>query len=65
VAGLTNNKLFAVPWESFKYNLGDYILKVDKSVLREAEDLEEEVWTLNYNKLLTVYKRCGFQPYWK
>jgi len=25
----TNNKLFAVPWESLKYNRGDYILKVD------------------------------------
>jgi len=61
----TNNKLFAVLWESLKYNLGNYILKVDKSVLKEAEDLDEEVWTLNYNKLLTVYKHCGFQPYWK
>jgi len=36
-------KLFAVSSESLNYNRGDYILKVDKSVLKEAEDLDEEV----------------------
>ncbi len=61
----TNNKLFAVPWESLKYNRGDYILNLDKSVFKNAEGLDEGVWTLNYDKLKEVYKRCGVQPYWK
>jgi sporulation protein YlmC with PRC-barrel domain len=61
----TNNKLFAVPWESLKYNRGDYILNLDKSVFKNAEGLDEGVWTLNYDKLNEVYKRCGVQPYWK
>jgi sporulation protein YlmC with PRC-barrel domain len=60
-----NCKLLAVPWESLKYNRGDYLLKVDKSVLDKAEGLDEGVWTLDYDKLREVYKRCGIQPYWK
>jgi len=36
-------KLFAVSWESLNYNRGDYILKVDKPELREAEGLDKEV----------------------
>lgn len=59
------NKLFAIPWESLEYNRGDYIFRVDKSILEKAEGLDEEAWTLNHEKLATVYKRCGIQPYWK
>jgi sporulation protein YlmC with PRC-barrel domain len=61
----TNKKLFAVPWDSLKYNRGDYLLKVDKAVFEKAEGLDEDAWTLDYDKLKEVYKRCGIQPYWK
>jgi len=61
----TSNKLFAVPWESLEHSREDYILRVDKSVFEKAEGLDEGVWTLDYDKLLAVYKRCGVQPYWK
>ncbi len=61
----TNNKLFAVPWDSLKYNRGDYLLKVDKAVFDKAVGLDEDAWTLDYDKLYEVYKRCGVQPYWK
>ncbi len=59
------NKLFAIPWESLEYNRGDYILKLDKSVLEKAEGLDEEAWTLTRDELASVFKRCGIQPYWK
>ena len=61
----SNNKLFAVPWESLEHNRDDYILRVDKSVFENADGLDESAWTLDHNKLLAVYKRCGVQPYWK
>ena len=61
----TNNKLFAVPWDSLKYNRGDYLLKVDKAVFDKAVGLDEDAWTLDYDKLYEVYKRCSVQPYWK
>jgi sporulation protein YlmC with PRC-barrel domain len=61
----TNNKLFVVPWESLKYSRGDYLIKVDKAVFEKAEGLDEDAWTLDYDKLKEVYKRCGVQPYWK
>jgi sporulation protein YlmC with PRC-barrel domain len=61
----TGNKLFAIPWESLERNRDDYILRVDKSILEKAEGLDEDAWTLNHDKLATVYKRCGIQPYWK
>ena len=61
----SNNKLFAVPWESLEHSRDDYILRVDKSVFENADGLDEGAWTLDYDKLLTVYKRCGIQPYWK
>jgi sporulation protein YlmC with PRC-barrel domain len=59
------NKLFAIPWESFEYNRGDYILRLDKSILEKAEGFDEEAWVLTRDELLSVYKRCGIQPYWK
>jgi sporulation protein YlmC with PRC-barrel domain len=61
----SNNKLFAVPWESLEHNRDEYILRVDKSVFEKAEGLDEGAWTLDHNKLLAVYDRCGIQPYWK
>ena len=61
----SNNKLFAVPWESLGHSRDDYILRVDKSVFDKAEDLDEGAWTLNDDKLKAVYKRCGVEPYWK
>ncbi len=59
------NKLFAIPWDSFEYNRGDYILRLDKSILEKAEGFDEEAWALTRDELLSVYKRCGIQPYWK
>ena len=61
----TSNKLFAVPWESLEHNRDDYILRVDKAVFDNADGLDEGAWTINYDKLEKVYKRCGVQPYWK
>lgn len=60
-----DNKLFAVPWESLEFNRGDYILKLDKSVFEKAEGIDEKAWTLTHDELVSVYKRCGVQPYWK
>jgi len=59
------NKLFAIPWESLEYNRGDYILRLDKSILEKAEGFDEEAWTMTRDELVSVYKRCGIQPYWK
>jgi len=59
------NKLFAIPWESLEYNRGDYILRLDKSILEKAEGFDEEAWNLTRDELVSVYKRCGIQPYWK
>ena len=61
----SNNKLFAVPWESLEHNRDEYFLRVDKSVFDKAEGLDEGAWTLDRNKLLAAYERCGIQPYWK
>ena len=61
----SNSKLFAVPWEALEHSREEYILRVDKSVFEKAEGLDEGAWTLDYDKLLAVYKRCGVQPYWK
>ncbi len=59
------NKLFAIPWESLEYNRGDYILRLDKSILEKAEGFDEEAWNLTRDELVSVYKRCGIQPYWE
>jgi sporulation protein YlmC with PRC-barrel domain len=61
----SNSKLFAVPWEALEHSREEYILRVDKSVFEKAEGLDEGAWTLDYDKLLALYKRCGVQPYWK
>jgi sporulation protein YlmC with PRC-barrel domain len=63
--GAGNKKMFSIPWESLKFNRGDYILNLDRSVFEKAEGLDEDVWTLNKDKLMDIYKRCGVQPYWK
>jgi hypothetical protein len=59
------NKLFAIPWESLEPNRGEYILRVDKSVLENAEGFDKKEWSLTRDELADVYKRCGIQPYWK
>lgn len=59
------SKLFAIPWESLEYNRGDYILRLDKSILEKAEGFDEEAWTLTHDELVSVYKSCGVKPYWK
>ena len=61
----SNSKLFAVPWEALEHSREEYILRVDKSVFEKAEGLDEGAWTLDYDKLKAVYKRCGVEPYWK
>ena len=59
------NKLFPIPWEALESNRYDYILKIDKFVLEKAEGFDEEAWNLTRDELVSVYKRCGIQPYWK
>jgi sporulation protein YlmC with PRC-barrel domain len=61
----TNNKSFAIPWESLERNRDDYILRVDKSVLENAKGFDKEKWSLTRDELADAYKRCGLQPYWK
>ena len=61
----TSNKLFAVPWEALEHSRDDYILRVDKSVFENADGLDEGAWTMDYDKLKAIYKRCGVEPYWK
>ena len=58
-------KLFAIPWESLERNRDDYILRVDKSVLKNSPGIDEDAWSLTRGELADVYKRCGIQPYWK
>jgi sporulation protein YlmC with PRC-barrel domain len=61
----TSNKLFAVPWEALEHSRDDYFLRVDKSVFENADGLDEGAWTMDYDKLKAIYKRCGVEPYWK
>lgn len=57
-------KFFAIPWGALKANLGDYVLKVDKDAFENAEDLDENVWTLDYKDLAKLYEQYNLQPYW-
>jgi sporulation protein YlmC with PRC-barrel domain len=59
------NKKFAIPWESLESSRGDYILRIDKSVLEKSEGFDKEEWSLTRDELANIYKRCGIQPYWK
>ena len=59
------NKLFAIPWEALESNGWDYILRIDKSVLKRAEGFDKEEWSLTRDELAKVYTHCGIQPYWQ
>ena len=58
------NKLFAIPWEAIESNMYDYILKIDKSVLKKAEGFDKEEWSLTRDELAR-YAHFGIQPYWE
>jgi|ERR1035437_404358 sporulation protein YlmC with PRC-barrel domain len=59
------NKLFAIPWEVLKLNRGEYILRIDKSVLKKLEIFDKEEWSLTRDELAKVYAHFGIQPYWE
>jgi sporulation protein YlmC with PRC-barrel domain len=58
-------KLFAIPWEVLKPNVGDYILKIDKGAFETAEDLDKNAWTLDHKDLAKLYEQYKVHPYWK
>ena len=60
-----DNKLFAIPWEVLESSRGDYILRIDKSVLEKAEGFDKEEWSLTRDELAKVYAHFGVQPYWE
>jgi len=59
------NKLFAIPWEVLELNRGEYILRIDKSVLEKMEGFDKEEWSLTHDELAKVYAHFGIQPYWE
>jgi sporulation protein YlmC with PRC-barrel domain len=59
------NKLFAIPWEVLELNRGEYILRIDKSVLEKMEGFDKEEWSLTHDELAKVYAHFGIQPYWQ
>jgi len=59
------NKLFAIPWEVLESSRGDYILRIDKSVLEKTEGFDKEEWSLTHDELVKVYAYFGIQPYWQ
>ena len=59
------NKKFAIPWEALESSRGDYILRVDKSVLEKTEGFDKEEWSLTRDELAKVYTHFGIQPYWE
>ena len=48
------NKLFAIPWEVLESSRGDYILRIDKSVLEKTEGFDKEEWSLTHDELVKV-----------
>ena len=58
------NKKFAIPWEALESSRGDYILRIDKSVLEKSEGFDKEEWSLTRDELANVYTHFGLQPYW-
>ena len=59
------NKLFAIPWEVMELNRGEYILRIDKSVLEKMEGFDKEEWSLTRDELTKVYAHFGIKPYWE
>ena len=59
------NKLFAIPCEVLESSRGDYILRIDKSVLEKTEGFDKEEWSLTHDELVKVYAYFGIQPYWQ
>ena len=59
------NKLFAIPWEVLELNRGEYILRIDKSVLEKMEGFDKEEWSLTRDELAKVYAHFGIQSYWE
>ncbi len=59
------NKLFAIPWGALESSRGDYILRIDKSVLEKTDGFGKEEWSLTRDELAKVYAHIGIQPYWE
>ena len=64
------DKLFAIPWEAFRWNPKDrtFILDVKKDVLKEAPGFDKDHWPdlAQYEEgwLLDIYQYYGYSPYW-
>ena len=44
---------------------GNYILRIDKSVLEKTDGFDKEEWSLTRDELAKVYAHFGIQPYWE
>ena len=62
------DKLFAIPWNAFSFNLGDKhaVLNVDKKLLENAPGFERNSWPnmSDHNWGNSIYKHYGYKPYW-
>jgi sporulation protein YlmC with PRC-barrel domain len=62
-------KLFAIPFSSFEYNLGnnEYVLHVPKERLETAPGFDPEHWPAMSDEKWNrdVYKYYGRSPYWE
>ncbi len=63
------SKLFAIPWESLRYDHGEerYVLDVDKERLKDAPSFDKDNWpdTADPKWRSSVYKHYGATPYWQ
>lgn len=62
-------KLFAIPWNSLKYNANDdcFILGIDKERLKKAPGFDKDHWPDASDKqyISTVATYYGTKPYWE
>jgi sporulation protein YlmC with PRC-barrel domain len=62
------NKLFAIPWSSFRVDSGEkqLVLNVDKELLKSAPGFDPDHWPDFADQAwgATVYKHYGAPPYW-
>jgi hypothetical protein len=63
-----NKKLFTVPWSAFRLDAEnhDFILNVDKDVLKNAEGFDKNHWPNVADRTwgLGVHQHYGATPYW-
>lgn len=62
-------KLFAIPWNSIRYNANDdcFVLDIDKEKLKRAPSFDKEHWPDMADRQFgtTVSTYYGTKPYWE